>query len=260
MVACFPVDQVPNRPCLMEKASWTYLLILGLSLAYPLAQSFEKRIFMFRKFRFMMPGILITGAIYIAWDIWFTKMGIWGFNHNFTRELYLFGLPVEEWLFFLVVPYCCIFLYEVLRYFVKRFYYPRVSRIVIVLLLAFFAGMIPFVYDRAYTVTSLSFASLMLVLQLVQKTYKTWFSGFMITYLLSLIPFMVVNGILTSIPVVWYNNAETLGIRAFTVPVEDFAYLMGLLLPAVNLYQVLLQKYAPDRLRERMNLGTVTGF
>ena len=244
----------------MDRASWTYYILLGLSLLYPLAQSFEKRVYMYRKLRFILPGILVIGAIYLIWDKWFTAAGIWGFNHNFTRDFYLLGLPLEEWLFFLVVPYSCIFLYEVLRYFVKRFYYPNFSRAIIYLLLLILLGSIPFILDRTYTLVTFSFTALMLVLQLVQKTYKTWFSGFLIAYIVSLVPFLVVNGILTSLPVVWYNNAENLGMRVYTVPLDDFVYLMGLLLPSVNIYQVLLHRFASAQLRQKMDLDVVTGF
>lgn len=245
---------------MMDKASWTYLLILGLSLLYPLAQSFEKRVFMYRKFKYMIPGILITGVIYLAWDVWFTHLGIWGFHPNFTSDMYFLGLPLEEWLFFLVVPYACFFLYEVLRYFVGRFYYPRASKIAIYILLFLLLGSLPFIYDKTYTLVTFVFTSLMLFLQLVQKTYKTWFSGFLLAYLLSLGPFLVVNGVLTYLPVVWYNNAENLGLRIFTIPLEDFVYLMGLLLPAVNIYQILLHKHASPRLRTRMKLEDLSGF
>ena len=244
----------------MDRASWTYYILLGLSLLYPLAQSFEKRVYMYRKLRFILPGILVIGAIYLIWDTWFTAAGIWGFNHNFTRDFYLLGLPLEEWLFFLVVPYSCIFLYEVLRYFVKRFYSPNFSRVIIYLLLLILLGSIPFILDRTYTLVTFSFTALMLVLQLVQKTYKTWFSGFLIAYIVSLVPFLVVNGILTSLPVVWYNNAENLGVRVYTVPLDDFVYLMGLLLPSVNIYQVLLHRFASAQLRQKMDLDAVTGF
>ncbi len=245
---------------MMERASWTYMAILGISMLYPLAQSFEKRIYMARKFRFIFPGILAVAAVYVVWDIWFTRMGIWGFNHTYTRDFYLAGLPLEEWLFFLVVPYACIFLFEVLRYFVKRFHHPVMSRIVIMALLLLFLGMIPFVTGKIYTLAALSFTSLMLMLQLVQRTYKTWFSGFLFAYLLSLLPFIIVNGILTSLPVVWYNNAETLGIRIWTIPLEDFIYLMGLLLPAINIYQNLLHRFASPSLRQKMQLDKTSGF
>ena len=239
---------------------WTYFLILGASLLYPLAQSFEKRVTMYRKFRFILPGILVTGAVYIAWDVWFTAAGVWGFSPNYTLHLELLGLPLEEWLFFLIVPYACIFLFEVLRYFVKRFHHPRMAKTVIWLLLTASVVSLPFIYDRLYTLTAVSFTGLMLLLQLIQKTYRTWFSGFLITYLLSLVPFLVVNGVLTSLPVVWYDNAENLGVRLYTIPLDDLIYLMGLLLPAINIYQWLLHRYAPPALREKLELDKITGF
>lgn len=244
----------------MKEPGWTYALILGLSIAYPLAQSFEKRVYMYRKFRYILPGILVTALLYIGWDIWFARAGIWGFNPNYTGDLYLLGLPLEEWLFFLVVPYCCVFLFEVLRLFVRRFYHPRTARIILMVLLGAALISLPFIYRRTYTLTAVAFTALMLLLQVLQKSHRTWFSGFLIAYLLSLVPFMAVNGVLTALPVVWYDNAQTLGVRLFTVPLDDFIYLMGMLLCTVNIYQVLLHRYASPALRQKMDLETVTGF
>jgi lycopene cyclase domain-containing protein len=244
----------------METASWTYFIILGLSILYPVAQSFEKRVYMYRKMKFIFPGVFFSGFLFIVWDIFFTKYGIWGFNHSYTRDFYIAGLPVEEWLFFLVVPYCLFFTYEVLRFFVKRFYYPVFSKVFIIVLLVVLAGSIPFIYQRTYTITAFAFAVPFLVLQLVLKTYRTWFSGFILMYLVAFVPFIIVNGFLTRIPVVWYNNAENLAIRITTIPVEDFIYLLGMLLPAFTIYQLLLHRYASPKLRADMKLDEVTGF
>lgn len=57
-------------------------------------------------------------------------------------------------------------------------------------------------------------------------------TAFLIAYLIILIPFLVVNGLLTAIPVVLYNDNENLGIRLYTIPIEDVFY--GMLLIMMN--------------------------
>ncbi len=70
---------------------------------------------------------------------------------------------------------------------------------------------------------------------------------FYLSYLFILIPFVLVNGILTGTgiesPVVWYNDAENLGIRLGTIPVEDTIYGMMLILMNVTIFETLQSKY-----------------
>ena len=57
---------------------------------------------------------------------------------------------------------------------------------------------------------------------------------FYISFLVILIPFIIINGILTGSfiegEVVWYNPEEITGIRLGTIPVEDFAYGFSMIL------------------------------
>jgi lycopene cyclase domain-containing protein len=215
---------------------------------------------MYRKMKFIFPGIILTAIPFIIWDVFFTRAGVWGFNHNYTKDFYLLGLPIEEWLFFFVIPYCIFFLHEVLRYFVKKFYFPRVARYVIWVLLIGNAIALPLVWGKTYTFTAIAFVLPFLALQLLLKTWKTWFSGFLLTYLVSFIPFIIVNGYLTRIPVVWYDNTENLALRITTIPVEDFIYLLGMLLPAFTIFQWLLHRYGSEKLKDKMKLEKVSGF
>ena len=69
-----------------------------------------------------------------------------------------------------------------------------------------------------------------------------WLGRFYIGYFIALIPFFIVNGILTYMPVVTYNDAENLGIRLFTIPIEDTIYCLLLLLMNVIMYEYIKQK------------------
>jgi len=59
---------------------------------------------------------------------------------------------------------------------------------------------------------------------------------FFMTFLVISIPFLIFNGILTSLPVVWYDDAENLGIRIFSIPADDLIYNMGMLLIPLGMY------------------------
>ncbi|MFL6122927.1 lycopene cyclase domain-containing protein [Actinophytocola sp.] len=54
-------------------------------------------------------------AAFATWDVVATLRGHWWFSHRFTLGVRILGLPVEEWLFFLVVPTCALLTYETLR-------------------------------------------------------------------------------------------------------------------------------------------------
>jgi lycopene cyclase domain-containing protein len=72
-------------------------------------------------------------------------------------------------------------------------------------------------------------------------------SQFFITFLIILIPFFIVNGILTGSfienEVVWYNNNENLNIRLFTIPVEDVVYAFNMLFPSLLLIEFFKRKF-----------------
>jgi lycopene cyclase domain-containing protein len=74
-----------------------------------------------------------------------------------------------------------------------------------------------------------------------------WLAKLIGIYPVLLIPFFIVNSILTGSgleqPVVWYNNAENLGIRLFTIPVEDIFYGFELILLNIFLYEYFKNKF-----------------
>jgi lycopene cyclase domain-containing protein len=211
------------------------------SLAYPLLRSFEHRINFFNKWKFLFPGILLSAGFFIVWDIWFTRIGIWQFNKEFVLGYFLFSLPIEEWLFFLVIPFCCVFVYEVVNYFVKKSPSKEFSKIITIFLIIILLLVAVIYYQRLYTFVTFLLLSIFLLLhQFIVKS--TYLGKFYLAWLVCLIPFSIVNGVLTSMPVLIYNNAENLGIRLGTIPIEDIFYGMLNVLQVVTVYEYLKQK------------------
>jgi lycopene cyclase domain-containing protein len=215
---------------------YAYLLINFLSVIFPFLLSFDKRVRFYKSWKFIWPGLLITGMLFLAWDIVFTVKGVWSFNPNYILGITFFRLPLEEILFFLTIPFSCIFIYECLNYYVKWQIPNSVIKILTTLLLITSVIILVFFHDRLYTL--INFGTLFLLLLFLVYFIKVkWLNRFFLAYLVSLIPFYIVNGILTSIPIVMYNNAENLAVRVGTIPVEDHFYLMSLLLMNVGFFE-----------------------
>jgi len=220
----------------MEWQKFTYALLLAGSVLIPFILSFDKKVAFFRNWKYLFPATLITAAVFIIWDIYFTKHNVWWFNKDFVTGLFIQGLPVEEWLFFIIIPYCCIFIYEVSRAYLKKEWKGFIIPVNIILFIIFLVITLVNI-DRIYTAVNFGMATFIIGLQFFLKTHKTWMFHFYVAYALSLIPFFLVNGVLTSMPVVGYNDEENLAMRIYTIPVEDFAYLVNLLLMNLTLYE-----------------------
>lgn len=215
---------------------FTYLLVNLCSVAIPLAFSFEKKVQFYKKWKALFPSLLIPAILFLIWDSLFTTQGVWGFNEQHLTGIKLYNLPLEEVLFFFCIPYCCVFSYEVLNYFVKQDLLGKYARYGTTIL-AYMLVAIAFQYSNlAYTFYTAIFTLAFLLLHLVYLKKEYW-SRLVFAYLVILFPFFIVNGILTGTgleePVVWYNNAENLGIRVLTIPIEDTLY--GFLLIGSNI-------------------------
>lgn len=217
---------------------YTYLLIDIFTVAMPLAFSFESRISFYKKWLYLLPAMIITAAIFIVWDHYYTLAGVWSFNHHYNLGLDIWSLPLEEILFFITVPYSCVFIYENVRLFKPRQRLPR-RLSVIVLVLAAVSGVLAFIAsDKAYTL-SVTFGMAAFLPLAVWVLSDLQLENFIITFFISILPMLVVNGILTALPVVRYDDMQNCGVRLGTIPVEDFLYGALLLGLNITLYEVL---------------------
>ncbi len=185
--------------------------------------------------------MVFPALLYILWDFYFTSKGVWGFNGEYVTGIKLYNLPVEEVLFFLLVPYCCIFIYACIRSYFPQLKDKKEADIFLILL-AVVLLVTAFIYiDKYYTSWTFIFTgSFILLLYLFRNYFKSFDAiSFLVSFAVCLIPFLIVNGFLTAIPVVLYNDAENLGIRIYTIPFEDTFYGMLLILMNIVLYEKL---------------------
>jgi lycopene cyclase domain-containing protein len=223
----------------MDLKNYTYLIILIASIAAPMALSFDKKVQYYKNFKYIFPSILLTAIFFWIWDIRFTSNQVWSFNPQYVIGKNIFGMPIEEWLFFIIIPYCCMFIYEVLKVYLKDYEYPGFFKGFSLFLVGMFALISYRFNNQGYTLVTFSFSSIYLAYTVFRNKFNLYFTKFYFGYFVSLIPFLVVNGILTSLPVVEYNSAHIMNIRILNIPVEDFSYLFLMLLMAVTIYEAL---------------------
>jgi len=217
--------------------NYTYLIIDLACIIIPFAASFYPRHPFYKEWKFFMPANLIVGTLFLVWDYFFTEAGIWGFNPKYLSGIYISNLPIEEVLFFISIPYACVFTWFAFRYLIKSNPLDHLERgltilLVVILSVLGFANL-----DKWYTgATFLSTAAYLLA----NYYFRSRLSWIYLSYI-AIIPFFVLsNGILTGSwldePIVWYNNAENLGIRIGTIPAEDSVYGFLLIMMNIQLY------------------------
>ena len=98
----------------MDRLQYVGLMVSCLVLTLPLEFLFGARVW--RRPRRLVGAIAPVAAFFIAWDLWATNRGDWGFAHRYTIGWTLpGGMAVEEILFFVTVPVCALLTLETVR-------------------------------------------------------------------------------------------------------------------------------------------------
>lgn len=191
-------------------------------------------------------SLAIVASVFLIWDAVFTANGVWGFNPDYHLPYLLLGMPIEEWLFFFCIPYASIFIHYALKFFKPDLRLgKKVTKGITITLLGVLILVLFYNSGKAYTFVNFSFLTFILLLGLFFGVNHL--QRFYIAFLIILIPFFIVNGVLTGTgidnPVVWYNNAENLEIRLLTIPIEDIGYAFTMLFGNVLLIEYFKVKF-----------------
>ncbi|MBK0370155.1 lycopene cyclase domain-containing protein [Flavobacterium agrisoli] len=210
----------------MDK-SYTYLFVNFFAFIVCFLFSFDKRIQFYKHFGSFLKAAAIVGIPFILWDVCFTQMGVWWFNYDYVIGIHFLGLPLEEWLFFICIPFSCLFTYYCLNRFFDLTWANAFNNMIV-----FGSSIITLViallhYDKWYTlVTAVTTFCTLIYLHFIAKA--DWIGQASLVFLILMLGFFPVNGVLTGTgieePIVNYNPNEFLNIRMLTIPIEDAVY------------------------------------
>lgn len=217
-------------------SAFTYLSVNALTVLFPALFSFTRRWGAdAAEWRRIGLAILLPAPLFIAWDAAFTHAGIWGFNEAYVTGRRLLGLPLEEILFFFCIPFACLFIYRCLP---ERLpWEARRLRPLWLGLASLSAVAAVLSAGRAYTLAVSALSAL--ASALLAWRSPAWTPRFLAAAAIHYLPFLLVNGVLTALPVVHYDEARFSGIRILSIPVEDAVYSFLLLLSNVAVYESL---------------------
>jgi len=103
---------------------YEYLILMAACVAITLPLEFLLRARVYRRLPLMLPSIAVVIVIFSAWDLLGIAREHWTYNPEFITGINLGILPLEELVFFIVIPLCALLSYEgvstVLRFFANR--------------------------------------------------------------------------------------------------------------------------------------------
>ena len=154
-------------------------------------------------------------------------------------------MPIEEWMFFFCIPYACLFTHEALKFLYPKFKMSKSATVIVSFFLIVLVSLL-LIFNFGKWYTTVNFVLFLLLLGYALKNHLNTLQEYYPSFLVILIPFLLVNGILTGSfieePVVWYNNSENLDFRIFTIPIEDAFYAFTMLFSAQLIFNYLKGK------------------
>ncbi|MEI8350170.1 MAG: lycopene cyclase domain-containing protein [Candidatus Omnitrophota bacterium] len=93
-----------------------YFFALLASGIIPLLASFWPGLHFWRNRLNLFKVIALVVFIFGGWDVIATYRGHWSFDPHSVWPARIINLPIEEILFFVVIPFCCIFTWEIVNY------------------------------------------------------------------------------------------------------------------------------------------------
>jgi lycopene cyclase domain-containing protein len=91
---------------------WQYLALMALCVILTLPLEFVLRARVYRRPLRLLSALLPTVAVFTIWDVVGILRNHWSYSPRFTTGIHLGVMPLEELVFFIVIPICGLLTYE----------------------------------------------------------------------------------------------------------------------------------------------------
>lgn len=105
-------------------AHYEYLILMAACVAITLPLELVLRARVYRRLPLVLPTILVVVVAFGAWDFLGIARDHWTYNPEFITGIHFGIIPLEEIVFFIVIPLCALLSYEgvstVLNFFQRK--------------------------------------------------------------------------------------------------------------------------------------------
>jgi lycopene cyclase domain-containing protein len=219
-----------------------YLLLNLLIVIGPLLLSFDQKV---RYVKYWKKAFLGIGLVMIPFLVWDAAVSgsHWHFNEAFTLPFRLLGLPPGEILFFVSVPFACLFIWQIL---VTHQKITLVNNLIFLFLIAgvgCLLGILFMLWGKLYTSIVCFALAFVILMDRMLKTYVLSQRRTVLFLILLTGLIFIFNGYLTARPVVLYESRYLTNLRLWSIPIEDFGYGYALILLCTILFEKLKARF-----------------
>lgn len=195
-----------------------------------------------RNLKYALPAVLFASIIFVIWDYRFDEQGIWRYDADQLSGITMGRLAFEPILFHILLPLLGLAVYQWIR---TKTLLPGKANLFLAIslvLLLVFAWLAYSNRQQLHTFFTFFLTTVYFGYTIFRNRFKRHYNSFYISFLLLLVPYIIVQVLLLGIPVLAYNPDHILGFFVLGIPVENFAALFLQLLMSVSVFEFLYER------------------
>jgi len=221
---------------------YEYLIFNIIVLSGPLFFGSLKQFYFLDKLKYALLSIIIPAIPFIIWDAAVTDRH-WFFASEYTLDFRIFGLPFEEILFFITVPYASLFTWQMVKIYFTGVtvdsHSLKSNSSLFVFLFFLILSIFAIIGGKEYTSLSAFFFALSVLFDSYFGAKILMTKRFLVYFLFVSFFTLIFNGYLTWRPIVTYDEIYQIGFRIFTIPIEDFFFGYALMIFSTSIFEKL---------------------